>query len=60
MLAHLLENTISIFTKNIYLKKVKDILSRIPTCDAEAVTKVTARKVLYLVPNTKKYYRKAP
>lgn len=59
MHAHLLGNTISIFTKNTYLKTVKDLLSRIPTCDAEAVTKVTARKVLYLAPNTKKCYWKA-
>lgn len=29
--------------------------SRLPTCDAEAMTEVTARKVLYVVSNTTKY-----
>lgn len=54
------EATVSIFAKNkrsVWGKK--DLFSRFPTFDMDAVTKFTTRKSLYLVPKAEKYYQKA-
>ena len=56
----MLEATVSIFAKNkrnVWGKK--DLFSRFPTFDMDAVTKFTTRKGLYLVPKAEKYYQKA-
>lgn len=59
MLFHHVRSYYLYFYKKINVWGKKDLFSRFPTFDMDAITKFITRKGLYLVPKAEKYYQKA-